>query len=78
MIKARYVGVDSGSLQSGRVYKISTRCTESKLIVSARNEKRSYPCLEVFLKDWKVEAVYREKSRKKKSGESRKKESSNV
>ena len=58
MIKARYLGVDNESLHSCKVYKISTYCTGNKLVVSVRNEKRAYSCLEKFLKEWKVEAVY--------------------
>ena len=58
MIKARYLGIDNGALESYKVYKISTRCTGNRLVVSVRNEKRDYSCLEQFLKEWKVEVVY--------------------
>ena len=58
MIKARYLGIDSGALESCRVYKITTKCMGNRLVVSVRNEKRAYSCLEQFLKEWKVEAVY--------------------
>ena len=63
MIKARYLGIDTGPLQSCRVYKISTNCVGNRLVVSVRNEKRTYSCLEQFLKEWKVEAVYSGQSR---------------
>lgn len=58
MIKAEYRGIDDKDLESGRVYKISTRCTGNKLVVSVRNSKRSYTCLEQFLKEWRVRGVY--------------------
>lgn len=57
MIKAVYLGIDSHNLESGRVYKISTRAINNKLVVSVRNEKRQYPSLEQFLKDWRIKAV---------------------
>ena len=59
MIKAKYTGVDSGSIESGRVYPISTQCRGSSLIVSVRNEKRSYRSLEEFLKEWRIISVGR-------------------
>lgn len=58
MIKAEYLGISEEPLQSGRVYKISTRCTGNKMVVSVRGVKRCYFCLEQFLKEWKVRAVY--------------------
>lgn len=60
MIKAEYLGLDDKPLEHGRLYKISTRCADNKLVVSVRDTKRSYPCLEQFLKEWKVRAVYHE------------------
>ena len=57
MIKAKYTGVDSGSIESGRVYPISTQCRGNYLIISVRNEKRSYRSLELFLKEWKIISV---------------------
>ena len=62
MIKAEYLGISEDSLEYGKVYKISTRCTDNRLVVSVRNVKRCYTCLEQFLKDWKVRAVYNGKS----------------
>ena len=59
-IKAEYKGLDEKPLQSGKVYSISTRCKDNKLIVSVRDIKRAYPNLEQFLKEWKVRAVYHE------------------
>ena len=59
MIKAEYLGIDSRPVQSGVVYKISTRCIGSKLVVFVKNTNRSYMSLEQFLKEWKVRAVYR-------------------
>ena len=67
MISAEYRGIDGESLESGRVYKITTHCINNRLIVYANNSKRSYAGLEQFLKDWKVRAVYHDTSRKKKS-----------
>lgn len=64
MIKAEYLRISEEPLRSGKVYKISTRCTGGKLVVSVRGVKRCYPCLEQFLKEWKVKAVYHEQSRK--------------
>ena len=64
MIKAEYLGISEEPLRSGKGYKISTRCTGGKLVVSVRGVKRCYPCLEQFLKEWKVKAVYHEQSRK--------------
>lgn len=64
MIKAEYLGISEEPLRSGKVYKISTRCTGGKLVVSVRGVNRCYPCLEQFLKEWKVKAVYHEQSRK--------------
>lgn len=58
MIKAEYLGISEEPLQSGRVYKISTRCTGNKMVVSVRGVKRCYSCLEQFFKEWKVRAVY--------------------
>lgn len=58
MIKAEYRGIDADPLHSGKVYKISTRCKDNKLIVSVKGVKRSYSGLEQFLKEWKVRAVY--------------------
>lgn len=58
MVKAEYLGISEDPLQSGRVYKISTKCKGNKLIVTARGVKRYYPSLEQFLKEWKVRAVY--------------------
>ena len=57
MIKAKYTGVDNGSIERGRVYPISTQCRGNNLIVSVRNEKRSYRSLELFLKEWKIISV---------------------
>lgn len=62
MIKAEYLGISEEPLEHGRVYKISTRCRDNKLVVSVRNVKRSYTCLEQFLKEWKVRAVFSGKS----------------
>lgn len=64
MVKAEYLGISEEPLWSGKIYKISTRCTGGKLVVSVRGVKRCYPCLEQFLKEWKVKAVYHEQSRK--------------
>ncbi len=64
MVKAEYLGISEEPLRSGKVYKISTRCTGNRLVVSVRDIKRSYSCLEQFLKEWKVRAVYHEQSRK--------------
>ena len=64
MVKAEYLGISEEPLRSGKIYKISTRCTGGKLVVYVRGVKRCYPCLEQFLKDWKVKAVYHEQSRK--------------
>lgn len=64
MIKAEYLGISEEPLRSGKVYKISTRCTSNKMEVSVRGVKRSYSCLEQFLKEWKVRAVYHEQGRK--------------
>lgn len=58
MIKAEYLGIDDKPLEHGRVYKISTRCTGNKLVISVRNTKRFYSSLEQFFKEWKVRAVY--------------------
>lgn len=58
MVKARYIGVDDGDILSGKVYKISTVCSNGYLVVTARNSKLKYKNLEQFLKSWKVEAVY--------------------
>lgn len=58
MIKAKYLGIDNGEILAGRVYKISTRCTGDKLVVTVRSQKLRYSSLEQFLKEWKVEAVY--------------------
>lgn len=58
MVKAEYLGISEEPLRSGKIYKISTRCTGGKLVVSVRGVKRCYPCLEQFLKEWKVKAVY--------------------
>lgn len=58
MIKAEYLGVNADPLQSGRVYRITTKCKGNKLIVTAKGAQRYYPCLEEFLKEWKVRAVY--------------------
>lgn len=60
MIKAEYRGIDDKSLQSGRIYKISTRCTGNRLIVSVRNTKKCYSSLEQFLKEWRVKVVCHE------------------
>lgn len=60
MVKAEYLGISEEPLRSGRVYKISTRCARNKLVVSVRGIKRSYFCLEQFLKEWRVRAVYHE------------------
>lgn len=64
MVKAEYLGISEEPLWSGKIYKISTRCTGGKLVVSVRGVKRCYSCLEQFLKEWKVKAVYHEQSRK--------------
>lgn len=64
MIKAEYLGISEKSLYHGKIYKISTRCTGNKLVVTARGVYRVYSCLEQFLKEWKVRAVYHEQSRK--------------
>lgn len=64
MVKAEYLGISEEPLRSGKVYKISTRCTGNRLVVSVKGIKRSYSCLEQFLKEWKVRAVYHEQSRK--------------
>ena len=64
MVKAEYLGISEEPLRSGKVYKISTSCTGNRLVVSVRDIKRSYSCLEQFLKEWKVRAVYHEQSRK--------------
>ena len=64
MIKAEYLGISEEPLRSGKGYKISTRCAGNKLVVSVRGVKRFYSCLEQFLKEWKVKAVYHEQSRK--------------
>lgn len=64
MVKAEYLGISEEPLRSGKVYKISTRCTGNRLVVSVRDIKRSYSCLEQFLKEWKVRVVYHEQSRK--------------
>lgn len=60
MVKAKYLGIDGKPLHSGRVYKISTKCVGNKLVVSVKGNKLCYPCLEQFLKEWKVRAVYHE------------------
>lgn len=60
MIKAEYRGLEDNPLHNGKTYKISTRCTGSKMIVSVRNVKRVYTSLEKFLKEWKIKAVYHE------------------
>ena len=57
MIRARYIGIDAGNIESGRVYPISTKCRGNNLIVSVRNEKRVYRSLELFLKEWKIVSV---------------------
>ena len=44
MVKAEYLGISEEPLRSGKVYKISTRCTGNKLVVSVRGIKRSYSC----------------------------------
>lgn len=58
MVKAKYLGYKCEDLESGRVYKISTRCTGGSLVVSCRGNKLKYSSLEQFLKEWRVEAVY--------------------
>ena len=58
MIKAEYIGVDDDPLQSGKIYKISTRCVRGRLEVAVKHGIKSYPSLEKFLKEWKVKAVY--------------------
>ena len=58
MIQAEYLGIDERPLEHGRVYKISTRCINNRLVVYVRSEKRNYSSLEQFLKEWKVRAVY--------------------
>ena len=60
MIKAVYTGVPSGELLNGRVYKISTRCSNGYLLVYVSNSRRQYRSLEAFRKEWKVKAVYHE------------------
>ena len=62
MIKAEYLGISDDPLEYGKVYKISTRCKDNKLVVSVRNVNRCYTCLEQFLKEWKVRVVYSGKS----------------
>ena len=71
MIKARYTGVDNDLLQSGKVYEIKTSSImwngKPMLRVSFGERFRycnHYNSLERFLKHWRVEAVYREQSRK--------------
>lgn len=59
MIKAKYTGIDIGeTVESGRVYPISTECYKNSLIVSVRGIKLSYKNLEGFLKCWRIIAVY--------------------
>ena len=57
MIKAEYLGYKLDELQTGKVYKITTYCARSLLIVRCRDITISYHNLEQFLKDWKVRAV---------------------
>lgn len=59
MIKAKYLGYKCERLDSGKIYPITTQCRGSHLIVTVKGEKLSYNNLERFLKEWKVEAVYR-------------------
>ena len=58
MIKAEYLGIDEEPLEHGRIYLITTRCRDNKLVVSVRNVKLCYSSLEQFLKYWKVRAVH--------------------
>lgn len=60
MVKAEYLGIDEKSLQSGKTYKISTKCVGNRLVVFVKGIKLNYSCLEQFLKEWKVRAVYHE------------------
>lgn len=60
MIKAEYLGISNKPLYHGKVYKISTRCVGNKMVVRVRDVYKSYLCLEQFLKEWKVRAVYHE------------------
>lgn len=64
MIKARYLGYKCERLEAGKVYKISTVCRDSSLVVSCRGVKLQYHSLENFLKEWKVTAVYHAENRR--------------
>lgn len=59
MIKAEYLGYKCERLQKGKVYKITTQCVGSSLVVSCKGATLPYRNLEQFLKEWKVRAVYR-------------------
>jgi len=85
LIKAKYIGVDTGVLQSGKVYEIKTKCVSMgagapRLEVSFGERFRYcvwYRDLEIFLKFWKVVGVYGQ-SRTKKSKKGRGKERKEV
>lgn len=63
MIKAKYLGMDMGRLESGKVYRISTRCTGNRLLVSSLGNKKEYSSLESFLKEWKIVTVCSDRRR---------------
>lgn len=63
MIKAKYLGIDTDRIDSGRIYPISTQCRGNNLIVTVRSEKKLYRSLEMFLKDWKIISVGRKASK---------------
>lgn len=67
MIKAEYRGIDDKPLYNGKLYKISTKCIGGRLLVSVGQIQRSYSCLEQFLKDWRIRAVYEQSRDAKKS-----------
>ena len=60
MVKAKYLGYKCEELESGKVYKISTKCIGGSLVVTCRGSKLLYGNLEQFLKEWKVVGVYHE------------------
>ena len=60
MIKAEYLGYKCEALKTGKVYKITTQCIGSSLVVSCKGASLHYCNLEQFLKEWKVRAVYHE------------------
>lgn len=60
MIKAKYLGYKLDELQTGKVYKITTQCAGSFLLVRCKGATLPYRNLEQFLKEWKVRAVYHE------------------